>query len=165
MNDSIAAAPQRDPEITMTLEEVEAAMVEMEQRFIRLYQRFCELSKTTEADKRKQYNPNRDLKISASRSNQWAHRAGCNADEARNRVIAATKESLGKNREEESILWKLLLRLRKQFPTSPISDAIPDSVMSYIDLLHSQYNLTEAEKKAIKKLKTKKKKTVITTSI
>jgi hypothetical protein len=164
MSESMAA-PQH--ESTMTLEEVEAAMVETEQRFIRLYQRYNELNKPESVDKRKKFNPIRDLKISANRSYQWARRAGCDANEARDRAIAATKESLEKNREDESILWKLLLRLRKKFPAVAVSETtIPDSVMEYINLLYSQYDLTEVEKTATKKKSTRKKKvTVATTSI
>ena len=166
MSEFMAAVAQYDPESTMSLEEIEVSMVEIEQRFIRLYQRYCELNKTKDSkeDKRKQFNPIRDMKISVSRAYQWAHRAGCDADAARDRVITAINQSLKNNREEESILWKLILRLRKNFETTSDS-TIPDSVMNYINQLYIQYDLTEAEKKAIKKSGVRKKKVKKTTSI
>jgi hypothetical protein len=151
MSESMAAS-QCEPESTMTLEEVEAAMVEVEQRFIRLYQRFVELNGATKnEDKRKQFNPIRDLKISANRSYQWAHRAKCTAQVARERVIAAVKESLENNREEVNVLWKLLLRLRKKLPAQVISEKIPPAVMEYIELLYSQYNEKKKAKTATRK--------------
>ena len=153
------AAPQQEidfPESRLlSLEEVEAAMVETEQRFIRLYQRYTELSGTTDAsDKRKAFNPIRDLKISANRCYQWARRAGCDANEASDRAIAATKESAETANEQENILGKLLMRLHKKFPGRSTKIEIPESVITYIDQLHMEYNLTDAEKKAAK-LKTK----------
>ena len=153
MSESTAA-----PQQVNTLEEIETAMVEMEEGFIRLYQRYVELNGKGVEDKRKTFNPHRDLKISANRSYGWARRAGCDADMARDRAIAATIER-AKEQEKEHILGKLLLRLSKKLSTPATSDGtLPAPVMSYIDLLYSEYNLTTAEKKAAKKPTTRKKK-------
>ena len=153
------AAPQHEPENigAMTLSEVEAALVEMEGRFIRLYQQYIALEGNGLEDKRKTFNPARNLKISANRSYQWARRAGCTADEARERAIVATIES-AKVQEKEHMLGKLLLRLSKKLPTPSTDVTLPVDVTSYIELKHSEYNMTEAEKKAKRSKKAKKSK-------
>lgn len=145
MSEASAVRPQmvgeNFPETTMTLDEVIVAIQETEQRFMRLYQRFNALNNTTEVeDKRLVFNPSRNLKIAANRSYQWARRAGCDADEARERALAATVKSA-----------------HDYYPQSIVEGILPMDVLGYIDLLHSEYNMTEVQKKASRKLDRKKK--------
>jgi hypothetical protein len=114
------------PESSMTLEEVVTAIRDEETRFVRLFHRFHELNGTTEQeDKRKKCNPLRDLKISANRAYQWARRAGCNAEEARDRAIAAT-----------------LTAAETRYPSLVENGSLPPSVMSYIEIGYNQYAVT-----------------------
>jgi len=94
MNDAITAAPAAYPESWMTKEEVLEAIHDCEARLSRLFERFCELDgSASEMDKRTQFNPIRNLKISANRAYQWAKRAGCDAEEARKRAVYATLDA------------------------------------------------------------------------
>ena len=143
MSDASAVGPQMAVEnfieTTMTLDEVIAAIQETEQRFMRLYQRFHALNNTTEVqDKRLVFNPSRNLKIAANRSYQWARRAGCDADEARKRALAATFKSA-----------------HDYYPQSIADGILPIDVLGYINLLYSEYNMTETQKKASRKLNRK----------
>jgi hypothetical protein len=135
MSDAIAA-PQPEVfldrlESVMTLEEVVVAIKKEEGRFMRLYHRFHELNGlTVSGDKRKQCNPIRDLKISANRAYQWARRAGCNADEARERAIAAT-----------------MTAAETRYPSLIENGSLPLSVMAYIDKGYSEYTAVKSRKK------------------
>lgn len=145
MSEFTAAPQQEYPESTMSLDDVVAGMIETEHRFIRLYKRYNELNGVlTGEDKRKTFNPIRDLKISASRAYQWARRAGCNADEAHERAIVATIESS-----------------KLKFPGTIFNADVaentflPGPVIAYIDQLYAEYNLNEGQKKARRKANAK----------
>jgi hypothetical protein len=131
MSDAMAMpTPDHFPESGMNLQEVVSAIKDEESRFLRLYHRFHELNGTTEKeDKRKACNPLRDLKISANRAYQWARRAGCTADEARERAIAAT-ETAAKTR----------------YPSLVENGSLPLSVMAYIDKAYTQYGKPRKKK-------------------
>ena len=135
------AIPQLDtfPEGSMTLEEVVGAMKEEETRFTRLLHRFHQLNGTSEdEDKRKKCNPIRDLKISANRAYQWARRAGCNAEEARDRAIAATLTAA------ESRYPSLLTPTEVE---GVMVSVLPPSVLAYIQNAYNEYASKKPRKK------------------
>jgi hypothetical protein len=132
MSDAMAIPqPEGFPEGRFSLQEVVEGIKDAEGRILRLYHRFHELNATTEKeDKRKKCNPLRDLKISANRAYQWARRAGCNADEARDRAIAATMNAA-----------------QSRYPSLVESGSLPLSVMAYIDLGYQEYSQSRKKRK------------------
>jgi hypothetical protein len=144
MSDSTATSAQGEyPESKMTLEEVTAALVETENRFVRLYKRFDDLSGgSSKDDKRTEFHPERNLKITVNAAYRHARSAGCNADEARNRAIAATINSAS-----------------TYYPASLVNGNLPDSVAAYIDVQYAEYDLTDEEKKVARKIAKKNKNT------
>lgn len=149
-----SAAVAVSPESTMTQTEVVEAIREAEQHFKRLYQRFDELNvEVTIKDKRKVFNGPRNLKISANRSYQWAKRAGCDADQARQRAIAATEEA-ARDLYKQFLIRRLTEILFSSTNQEDVSAALTSDVLEYIDKLHDEYG----KPKAVKQPKPKKEK-------
>jgi hypothetical protein len=141
MSDAMAA-PQAEVELRvipsvseMSLTGVVGAIIQVEQLFYDLYKRYHELTNTEEVeDNRLSFKPSRNLKVAANRSYQWARRANCTAAEARERALAATWTSA-----------------RTKYPASIVDGSLPEDVLAFIEKEYTQYNLSDDERRLLKK--------------
>jgi hypothetical protein len=127
MSDAMAA-PQAEVELRvipsvseMSLTGVVGAIIQVEQLFYDLYKRY-------------RFKPSRNLKVAANRSYQWARRANCTAAEARERALAATWTSA-----------------RTKYPASIVDGSLPEDVLAFIEKEYTQYNLSDDERRLLKK--------------
>ena len=119
----------------MSISDVVAAILQAEGLFYGLYKRYHELTNTEEVeDNRLSFKPSRNLKVAANRSYQWARRAGCDAEIARERALAATWTSA-----------------RTKYPASIVDGELPADVLAFIEKEFAEYNLSEDERRLLKK--------------
>lgn len=94
-----------------------------------LYKRLQEINnQNVHLDKRKMFNPEKNLKISAQRSYDWSKARGRNADEARTRATAAA-----------------LSLAKSTYPEMLVDGELPDVILDYIKHSYENYDHNEAE--------------------